>query len=310
MQALWMVASALFFSMMGVCVKFASAGFNSFELVFWRGVIGMVFLGVMARSQRVSLATRYPGAHAWRSLIGTASLGGWFYAIGHISLATAMTLNYMSSVWIAVFLVAGALLAWVPHPRLVGGAGNLSRPPLQGALVLTVMVAFGGVVLMLRPSVSQDQGFPALIGLMSGLGAALAYMQVVVLSRLGEPETRVVFYFTVGSTVFGLVGIGFAGLSPWNWEHAVWLLPIGVLAALGQLAMTRAYGSARTPTATLLVANLQYSGIVFAAFFSVLIFQDTIDGLGWLGMALIVGSGVAATVLRQRTVPKAPAEER
>ena len=310
MQALWMVASALFFSMMGVCVKYASAGFTSFELVFWRGVIGMVFLAVLARSRHVSLATRFAGAHAWRSVIGTASLGAWFYAIAHIPLATAMTLNYMSSVWIAVFLVAGALLAWVPRPRQVGGPGNMSRPPLQGALVLMVMVAFGGVMLLLRPSVDQNQGFASLIGLLSGLGAALAYMQVVVLSRLGEPETRVVFYFAVGSTVFGLLGVALTGLSPWNWEHAVWLLPIGLLAALGQLTMTRAYGSARTPSATLLVANLHYSGIVFAALFSVLLFSDRIDGLGWLGMALIVGSGVGATVLRQRTVPRAPAEER
>lgn len=311
MQALWMVASALFFSMMGVCVKFASAGFNSFELVFWRGVISILFLAMVARTQGVSLATRYPGAHAWRSLVGTVSLGAWFYALGHIPLATAMTLNYMSSVWIAVFLVAGALLAWMPRPRAVGGPGNVSRPPLQGALVLTVMVAFGGVLLMLRPSVGQGQEFASLVGLLSGLVAALAYMQVVVLSRLGEPESRVVFYFAVGSAVFGLIGVAFTGLSPWNWAHAVWLLPIGILASLGQLAMTRAYGSARTPAATLVVANLHYSGIVFAALFSVLIFHEHIDGLGWLGMVLIIGSGVVATVLRQRTVPKAPpAEER
>lgn len=311
MQALWMVASALFFSLMGVCVKFASAGFNSFELVFWRGVISVIFLAAVARGQGISLATRYPGAHAWRSLVGTVSLGAWFYAIGHIPLATAMTLNYMSSVWIAVFLVAGALLAWVPRQRAVGGPGNVSRPPLQGALVFTVLVAFGGVLLMLRPSVSQDQGFASVMGLLSGLVAAFAYMQVVVLSRLGEPEARVVFYFAVGSTIFGLAGMGFAGISDWNWAHAVWLLPVGVLASLGQLAMTRAYGSARTPAGTLLVANLHYSGIVFAGLFSVLLFNDPIDKLGWAGMALIVGSGITATILRQRTVPKAPpAEER
>lgn len=311
MQALWMVASALFFSLMGVCVKYASEGFSSFELVFWRGVIGMIFLGLIARSQGQSLATRYPGAHVWRSVIGTASMGAWFYAMGHIPLATAMTLNYMSSVWVAVFLVAGALLAWVPRQRAVGAPGNVSRPPLQGALVVTVMVAFGGVVLMLRPSVGADQGFASMIGLLSGLGAALAYMQLVVLSRLGEPETRVVFYFAVGSTVYGLLGTAFTGLSPWSWPHAVWLVPIGVLAALGQLAITRAYGSARTPAATLLVANLHYSGIVFAALFAVLLFDEAIDAAGWAGMALIIASGVTATVLRQRTVPKAPpAEER
>ena len=78
MQGLWMVASAFLFAAMGVCVKFASASFNSAELVFWRGIVGVVFIGVLARRQGVSLATRYPGMHVWRSVIGTFSLGCWF----------------------------------------------------------------------------------------------------------------------------------------------------------------------------------------------------------------------------------------
>jgi drug/metabolite transporter (DMT)-like permease len=119
----------------------------------------------------VGLATRYPGMHAWRSLIGVVSIGAWFYAIAHLPLATAMTLNYMSSVWIAAFLVGGALMTWWPSSRE-------PRPPLQVPLVLAVLAGFGGVVMMLRPSISESQGFAALIGLCSGLTAALAYMQV------------------------------------------------------------------------------------------------------------------------------------
>ncbi|RYF68428.1 MAG: EamA/RhaT family transporter, partial [Comamonadaceae bacterium] len=99
MQALWMVLAALIFATMGVCVKIASVWFSSAELVFYRGLIGIVFLALLARSRGVSLATRYPGMHAWRSLIGVVSLGAWFYAIAHLPLATSMTLNYMSSVW-------------------------------------------------------------------------------------------------------------------------------------------------------------------------------------------------------------------
>ena len=105
-----MVLGALIFASMGVCVKFASAWFSSAELVLYRGLIGIAFLWLFAKSRGVSLATRYPGMHAWRSSIGVLSLGAWFYAIAHMPLATAMTLNYMSSVWIATFLVGGALL--------------------------------------------------------------------------------------------------------------------------------------------------------------------------------------------------------
>ncbi|RDI25061.1 hypothetical protein DFR41_104115 [Pseudacidovorax intermedius] len=306
MQSLWMVASALFFATMGVCVKIASAWFTSGELVFWRGVIGMVFIAVLARRQKVSLATRYPGMHAWRSVIGTASLGAWWYAIAKLPLATAMTLNYMSSIWVAAFLVGGALLAWAPVP---GRGGRVPLPPMQGPLALTVLAGFAGVVLLLKPSVHGTDAFAGLIGLLSGMSAAFAYMQVIALSRIGEPETRTVFYFAVGSTVAGLLWTLFTGWSAWSWSHAIWLLPVGVLAALGQLCLTRAYASAKTQAATLVVANLQYSGIVFAAVYSVLLFGDRIDAAGWGGIALIIGSGIAATVLRQRAVPKAPAEE-
>ncbi len=306
MQALWMVLAALIFATMGVCVKVASVWFNSAELVFYRGLIGIVFLAVLARSRGVSLATQYPGMHAWRSLIGVVSLGAWFYAIAHLPLATSMTLNYMSSVWIAVFLIGGALIAWVPLP---GRDGRVQRPPLQGPLVLTVVVGFAGVVMMLRPTLGDRQAFAGLIGLLSGLTAAFAYMQVVALSKLGEPEARTVFYFALGSAVAGGAAAVFGGFSEWPGVQALWLLPVGVLAALGQLCMTRAYATAKTEGGTLLVANLQYSGIVFAAIYSVLLFGDRIDAWGWTGMALIVGSGIAATVLRQRAVPKAPAEE-
>ncbi|MET0544462.1 MAG: DMT family transporter [Variovorax sp.] len=301
-----MVLAALIFATMGVCVKIASVWFTSAELVFYRGLIGIVFLAVLARSQGVSLATRYPGMHAWRSLIGVVSLGAWFYAIAHLPLATSMTLNYMSSVWIAVFLIGGALIAWVPLP---GRDGRVERPPLQGPLVLTVAAGFAGVVMVLRPSLGDRQAFAGMVGLLSGLTAAFAYMQVVALSKLGEPEARTVFYFALGSAFAGGIATVAGDFSPWPGIQAWWLLPVGVLAALGQLCMTRAYSTAKTEGGTLLVANLQYSGIVFASLYSVLLFGDRIDGWGWAGMTLIVASGIAATILRQRAVPKAPAEE-
>jgi S-adenosylmethionine uptake transporter len=235
--------------------------------------------------------------HLWRSAIGVSSLSAWFYAIAHLPLATAMTLNYMSSVWIAAFIVVGSLVNWNPQD----GRSAWS----QGPLALSVITGFVGVVMMLRPTVEQNQIFAGLIGLMSGFGAAFAYMQVMALGRLGEPASRTVFYFAIGTAVAGLIGMCFAGVSQWNWQHAVWLLPVGVFASLGQLCMTRAYSQG----ATLVVANLQYSGIVFAALYSLLLFGDDIPLIGWAGMALIVVSGMAATLLRARAAPNAPAEE-
>lgn len=294
MQALWMVLASFLFASMGVCVKLASSNFNAFELVLYRGLVGMVFMAVIVQARGSSLRTRFPGMQAWRSLIGVISLIAWFYAIAYLPLATAVTLNYMSSIWVAAFLIGGALL-YTRGPM----------QPRQGLLMLTVLTGFGGVVMILRPTLEQNQLFAGLIGLMSGLLAALAYIQVTALGRVGEPEERTVFYFALGSALGGGIGVMFTGLSEWNWEAAVWLLPIGVLASIAQWCMTRAYSQGPT----LVAANLQYSGIVFAALYSLLLFGDQIPLLGWLGMLVIVVSGVVATALRTKALPNPPAEE-
>ena len=294
MQALWMVLGAFFFATMAVGIKVASGSFSTFELVFYRGVVSVIFMGLVLRTRGTSLKTTIPMMHAWRSVIGVLSLSTWFYAIAHLPLATAMTLNYMSGVWIAAFIVGGAVL--------------YGRAQRQGPLMATVLASFAGVVLMLRPTLDQNQLFAGLVGLLSGMGAALAYLQVTALGRAGEPEGRTVFYFSVGTAAVGLTGIAFTGLTPWStasWQATAWLVPIGVLASLGQWCMTRAYSRG----STLLVANLQYSGIVFAAIYSLLLFGDQIALLGWAGMGLIVASGLAATVLRSRAIPNTPAEE-
>lgn len=71
-----------------------------------------------------------------------------------------MTLNYLSSVWVAAFLVGGALAAWNPRSG--------SCTPRQGPLVLSVLAGFAGVIMMLRPTMEQSQVFAGLVGLMSG----------------------------------------------------------------------------------------------------------------------------------------------
>jgi S-adenosylmethionine uptake transporter len=294
MQASWMILASLFFATMSVCIKFAATHFDTFELVFYRGLIGMAFMASLCKMQNVSLRTAIPMMHVWRSIIGVASLSAWFYAIAHLPLATAMTLNYMSGVWVAAFLIGGTLVM-----------GRLQDATKQGPIVLTVIAGFSGVVMILRPTIEQNQLFAGVIGLLSGLGAALAYMQVAALGRLGEPESRTVFYFSIGTTVVGGIAIFFTGASAWTWPEAFWLLPIGVLAALGQLCMTKAYSRG----STMVVANLQYSGIVFAALYGLFLFGDQIPLMGWAGMVLIIASGIASTVLRNRALPQAPAEE-
>ena len=294
MQAAWMIAAAFFFSSMAVAIKYASAQFSPLEIVFYRGIVGVCFMAFIARGRGVSLRTEVPMMHVWRNIVGVSALVAWFYAIAKLPLATAMTLNYMSGIWVATFLIAGTL-----------ALGKLSDVRRQGPLVLAVLCSFAGVVMLLRPTVEQNQVFGGLVGLLSGVLSGLAYMQVAALGRVGEPETRTVFYFSLGATLAGLVGMLATGVHAWTWPAAAWLLPLGVLAALGQLCMTRAY----THGATMVVANLQYSGLVFASLYGLLLFDAQIPLIGWAGMALIIVSGITATVLRARAMPNPPAEE-
>lgn len=294
MQALWMVLGAFFFATMGVAVKYASASFNTAELVLYRGVISVALLAVALRLHGTSLRTRVPLMHVWRSLVGGFSLGAWFYAIAHLPLATSMTLNYMSGIWVAAFIAGGALL--------------FGRQDRNGPLLLTVLLGFAGVVLTLRPTIEQNQLFAGVVGLLGGMSAALAYLQVAALSRAGEPVERTVFYFALGTAVAGGLGVSFTGFTPLeqiSWQAAAWLVPIGILATLGQWCMTRAYSRGHT----LVVASLQYSGIVFASVYSLLLFGDQLPLSAWLGIALIIASGVLATFLRERAIPDTPAEE-
>jgi drug/metabolite transporter (DMT)-like permease len=282
-----MLLASLLFSTMGVCVKLASAHYNAGEIVMYRSLVGMLFIAGLSRVRGGSLRTSVPGMHFWRSLIGVVSLVLWFYAIGQLPLATAITLNYMSSVWMALFLIGGAIL--------------LGSARLDPRLIATVLTGFAGVALVLQPTLERDQFHGALAGLASGVCAAMAYMQVTALGRVGEPEYRVVFYFSLGGLVAGAALTLATGAHAHTWTGIALLLATGVLATVAQMMMTRAYAIGKA----LSNASLQYMGIVFSFVYGVLLFDDPVTASALAGMALIIGAGLAATRLRQRSAAAA-----
>ena len=276
---LLVLGAAFLFATMGMCVKLASTLYPPGEIVFYRGLVGTLFAYLVSRAQGGSLRTRVPAMHFWRSLCGVLALGLWFYAIGGLPLATAVTLNYMSSVWMALFLLGGAVL--------------LGSAQVDGRLFAAVLVGFGGVALVLRPTLAQHQLWHGLAGLLSGMIAAMAYLQVTALGRRGEPETRIVFYFAVGGVAAGALSMLWTGLSPHSLYGVALLLAVVLLATVAQLMITRAFaiGSA------LANAGLQYSGILFSVFYGALLFGDRLSWMAFAGMLLIVASGLASTWL-------------
>lgn len=288
MNALWMVAAALLFSLMGVCVKLAGRHYGISEIVFYRSLFGVLSLAAFVRWRGFSLATPLAGTHVRRGVVGVAALALWFYATTLLPLGTAITLNYTSPLFLAAFLVGIALRR---------------AERIDWRLVATVAVGFAGVVMVLQPSVTDEQSIPALAGLLSGLLSAAAYWYVRELGRLGEPEWRTVFYFSLTGTLLGFVATLFQGFSAHSGVGVALLLAIGTTATLAQLAMTRAYSHGHT----LVVANLQFSAVVFASALGIAFFGDYIPLVGWIGIAVIIASGVISTVLIARRLAARPA---
>lgn len=292
MQSLWMLFASFVFAIMGVCVKLASATSSTSEIVLCRGAVGMALIYALVRARGLSLKTSLPWHHAWRGFVGVTALWLWFFAIGRLPLATAMTLNYMAPIWIAAIVFT---LGWWHRTRR-----------FEWGLTAAIVSSFVGVALLLKPTIHAEQWVGGLTALVSGFLSALAYIQVRKLGQLGEPEYRVVFYFSASGVIAGLL----SGLID-HWlqtgelqilhdlsaTDALLLLAIGVTATIAQIAMTRAYRYG----AMLVTANLQYTGIVFSSLWGILIWGDRLDLYGWLGIAIILASGVAATFYNARS---------
>jgi drug/metabolite transporter (DMT)-like permease len=270
-----MLVAGMLFGAMGVFVKLASVYHGAAELVFYRSLLGMlVMVGALVFSGRSlrRLATPYWDTHVSRGLVGFVALLLFFYAIADLPLSTAVTLNYTSPLFLALFTI------WLLRER---AGWKLSAALLMGFLA---------VALLLKPTFAMGLSGAGLAGLASGIFAGLAYIQVRRLGRLGEPEWRIVFYFTLVSTLGSAAWMTFGKVQPITPVSGMLLLAIGVTATLAQLAMTRAYRLGRT----LVVGALAYSTVVFSSLFQLMVWGAQLDKIQWLAVGLVCLSGVAA----------------
>ncbi len=265
-----MVVAGALFGLMALFVKLGADHFSSAELVFYRSLLGLLVIGAIARGQGLPLATRHLKGHLWRGVSGLASLASYFYCITVLPLATAVTLNYTSPLFVALLTTL------------------LLRERLHWPLGVAVALGFAGVVVLLKPTLQEGQFAAGLLGLTSGFFACVAYLNVRQLGRLGEPDWRVVFYFTLVSTALSGLWLLHQGFHALTLERAPLLLGLGVSATLAQLALTRAYRTG----ATLVVSSLSYSTVVFSSLFGVLFLGEFLPPSGWLAVGLIVAAGL------------------
>lgn len=272
MQSLWMIAASFLFACMGVCVKFAVATHSAVEITFYRSFISLLMMYALVRLRGVPLATPHWRWQVTRGIVGFSALFSYFYAITLLPLATAVTLNYTSAIFLALYL---ALAGWQ------------MRKGMLGALAIGLF----GVVLLLRPTFHADQLVGGLIGLGSGVLAGMAYFSVRELGARGEPETRTVFYFSLVSSVGAALWLAFSEIHPVDWDSGLLLLGVASFATLAQLAMTRAYSRGKT----LMSAALAYSTVIFSSLFGMLFWGEVLPASAWAAIALIILSGIAAT---------------
>ena len=279
-----MLLAGLLFACMGVFVKLGAAHFSHIELVFYRSFFGLLLVYGILRQQGVSLATQHWRPHLWRGLSGTVALLLFFYCITVLPLATAITLNYTAPLFLTIF----TMLVFKDRFHL----------PLSIAIAL----GFCGVVLLLHPTMERDRLLTGLLGLTSGFLAGIAYLNVKQLGMHGEPPTRVVFYFSLLASIGSGAGMLFGEVHTITPQGLSILLGLGATATLAQLAMTHAYRIGKT----LAVGSMAYSTILFASLFGMWLWNERLSTSSWLGMALIVASGVLSLRLspkHQETQP-------
>lgn len=270
----WMVLAAFGFTVMGVLVKLCADRFlmHGHELVFWRVAFAALVLGVQALLLGRDFKTAHPKAHFWRSLSGSISLLMFFYAIAHLPLATAVTFSHTSAIFLAI--LSAVILGQRPNK------------------ITWVALIFGffGIVLLLRPTLLSGQWFASVIGIGGGALAGYAYLQVRELSLVGEPSWRIVFYFSLLSSIVSAFVSTWVGWTPIKGEMLIYLFGIGLSAVVAQIAMTHAYKVGRK----FMVAGLGYLVVVFSALYGVLVFDEVLPLMAWLGIGCIVVSGLLA----------------
>ncbi|MBU1365722.1 MAG: DMT family transporter [Gammaproteobacteria bacterium] len=272
MQSLWMIAASFLFACMGVCVKLAAETHTAVEITFYRCFISLILMYGLIRLRGVSLRTEHWRWQITRGVVGFTALFSYFYAITLLPLATAVTLNYTSAIFLALYL---ALAGWQ------------TRHGMLGALAIGLI----GVVLLLKPTFHAEQLVGGLVGLGSGVVAGMAYFSVRELGARGEPETRTVFYFSLVSSICAGGWLAFSEIHAVDLRSGLILLGVASFATAAQLAMTRAYSRGKT----MMSAALAYSTVIFSSLFGMLIWGEAIGASSWFAIGLIILSGIAAT---------------
>lgn len=266
--AIFLAMTACCYAVTGVLVRLAAAGLDNNALVFWRNLSGLMFLlPWLMQNGIVALRTTMLRWHVARTAVGLTAMYLYFYSLSHFALADAMLFVYSAPV------IVPLLAHW-----FLGEA-------ITTRIYAVVLLGLAGVILVLKPG-GEHFSWMAPVGLSCTLFTAFAFVFVRKLS-VTEPPMRVVFWFTLLSTLASLLPFG---LAP-QWPDAygcLLLLGIGGVNTLAQWFLSLAYGSA--PAAR--IAPVSYLTVLLAALFGWLLWDEVPDHYAIGGAVLIFASAL------------------
>ncbi len=274
---LGMVASALSFSLMGVCVKQVGGRIPAAEVVLARAIVSVALSWLMLRRAGISPWGKRRWLLIWRGAIGTAALLCVYAALAALPLASATVLQYL-------YPPFTALLAWLLLGERIGKR-----------VVAAMALGWLGVLLVAHPGGSMALAWqPVLIAVAGALFTALAYVSVRSLGQSEHPLV-IVFYFPLVALPLSLPLVALDPVLPTPME-VLWLLGVGLFTQLGQVYLTRSLMALPAARAT----AISYVQVVFAGGWGWLLFGEAIDASTIAGAALVLAATLVSLSHRQR----------
>ena len=274
---LFILLSAFFFCLMSVFVRLAG-DVPTMQKAFFRNIVAAILAAVLlARSKSgFSFQKKNLPDLLLRSSIGTAGILCNFWAVDHLRIADANILNKLSP----FFAILMSIFILKEKPNRIEW--------------LSVLLAFIGAAFVAKPS-AGIASFPALIAILGGFTAGTAYTYVRKLGLEGERGPVVVMFFSAFSTLVLLPNL-LLHYHPMTMKQLIFLIFAGMSAAGGQLSITTAYQNAPARD----ISVFDYSQVVYAAIFGLILFGEIPDVWSIAGYVIIIGTAFAKWYLLTR----------
>ena len=267
--ALWMIGSIVSFSAMAVAGRELSTDLDTFELMTYRSLIGVVIVAgvALATGRAGQIATDRFGRHLIRNIAHFTGQNLWFYAISMIPLAQVFALEFTSPLW--VILLAPIFLD--------------ERLSLRKLAV--VAVGFSGILLVAQPG-----GAPISIGTFAAAGAAMAFAMTGILTKQLTRSASVIcilFYLTTMQLVFGLICAGIDGDIAWpSLANLPWIVVVGIGGLTAHFCIT----TALTLAPATIVMPIDFARLPVIAIVGMMLYAEPISLAVLIGAVLIFGA--------------------